>query len=185
MILAITASLLRSNTARFSITNFCDLRSPFEVAVDLRHDVARHHVPAAERILRVGPVVHEANDRAEAAAHLQHRLDLCDEVVRRADGGGGAVREGRLVDRLVRRCRRASSPAAAGSRRCIRCDGAAGRRAPRSRAFSRVSAMCQLSSTRHCPRSAVLPCFLPPTPRRRPTAAAATAAPRPTSSRSR
>src|SRR5256885_72896 len=74
---------------------------PREVAVDLRHDVTCNHIPAAEGVLGIGPVVHEANDRAEAAADLQDRSNLRDEIVRSANGGGCAIGEGCLLDRFV------------------------------------------------------------------------------------
>src|SRR4030095_6308183 len=81
------------------LTRLTQLR---QVAVDLRYDVAGYHVPAAHRVLGIGPVVHEADDGAEAPRHFEHRLDARHEVVRRADGGHGAGHERRPVHRLVR-----------------------------------------------------------------------------------
>ena len=45
-----------------------------DVAVDLRDHVARHHVPAAAGVFRIGPVVHEADDGADAAARPRIRF---------------------------------------------------------------------------------------------------------------
>jgi hypothetical protein len=56
-----------------------------EISVDLRHDVASHHVPTSHRVFWVGPVVDEADDRAEAAADLEHGFDPGDQIVRGAD----------------------------------------------------------------------------------------------------
>ena len=39
-----------------------------DITVDFRDHVARHHVPAAHRVLRVGPVVDKTDEGAEAAA---------------------------------------------------------------------------------------------------------------------
>lgn len=60
-----------------------------EHAVQLRHDVARDHVPAPERVLAIGPVVDEVDQRAEAAGELL-LARLLHQVVGRADDCGRA-----------------------------------------------------------------------------------------------
>jgi hypothetical protein len=111
--------------------------------------------------------VHEADDRAESARGLEQRLDPRDEIVRRADRRDArretkAVFVDRLVGGLVRRAR---APAAA---RCPVMYSLWWRSRPSrasARAFSRVSAMCQLISTRQFLRSTVWPCFGRASPR--------------------
>ena len=160
------------------------LAQAVEVAVDLRHDVTRHHVPAAEGVLRVRPVVHEPDDRAEAAADLQHGLDLGDQIVRRADGGGGPVGEGRLVDRLVRRRVRLQARPLQGAQDVLVVMAQQAVARLLSRLLARLG---DVPAQQHAPLLRGRPSCraLPPIPPQRPTAAAGTAAPGPTSSRSR
>src|SRR5213078_2592718 len=82
---------------------FLRLAEAFYIAVDLRNHVARDHVPASAGVFRVGPIVHEADDGADAARDLHQILDGFDEVIRRADGRRGVFAAGRLLDRVLRR----------------------------------------------------------------------------------
>src|SRR5438105_13916604 len=72
-----------------------------EIAVDFRHDVTGHQVPAAHRVFRVGPVVHETYEGTEAAADLEQGFDPSDEIVRSADRRRGAFGTRGLVKSLV------------------------------------------------------------------------------------
>ena len=73
------------------------------MAVDLRHHIARHHVPAAARVFGIGPVVHEADDGADAARDLHQVLDGFDQIVRGADGGGSTLAAGGLLHGVLGR----------------------------------------------------------------------------------
>ena len=77
------------------------LPQPGEIAVDLRHHVARYHVPAAPGVFRVGPIVDEADDGAETAGKLEDCFDPRHEIVRSADGSSGAGSKGGLVHGLI------------------------------------------------------------------------------------
>ena len=77
------------------------LPQPGKIAVDLRHHITRHQIPAAERVLRIGPVVHKPDDRAKPAADFEHRFDPLHQIIGCPDRRRRAGGEGGLFDRLV------------------------------------------------------------------------------------
>src|SRR4030095_10885547 len=80
---------------------FSRLAQTGEIAVDFRHHVARHPVPAWHRFFRVGPGVDEADDGAKTAGDVEDGFDSFHEIVRGANGGGGTGDERGLVHGLI------------------------------------------------------------------------------------
>ena len=73
----------------------------FKQTVNLRDHIAGDQVPAPRRVFAIGPVVDEAQHRAEAARGRRQLADRRYQIVRRADDGRGVVGESGLVHRLV------------------------------------------------------------------------------------
>src|SRR5579859_7963672 len=61
---------------------FLRLAHAVDIAIDLRDHVAGHKIPAPTRCLDVRPVMHEADDGADAAGRFHHVLDQLHEVIR-------------------------------------------------------------------------------------------------------
>lgn len=99
------------------------------------------------------------DDGANAAGDVEQVLDCLHQVIGRADGRYRALDEGSLVHGLVRE-RKAVSPGRCSVPTlyslCQRISPAPASR----RACSRLSAMCQESSTRQLARLTTVPAFL-------------------------
>ena len=123
-------------------------------ALEARHHVAREQLVALQRLLAVGPFMGAEQEAAEAAAgQLEQPLDALDRQSRAIRPASCPSSRPRAADR---RRGRAAAPASPRSRSRSR---AARLRAPGACASSSSSARCTLTTSRHLPRSIVLPCL--------------------------